>query len=541
MLLRICIWIIPFLVISQSGISQGLQARRPSAPPPENYSLPALQKPVYEVDLYLNRRIESVTSESFGRDIKQDSIFRQRTRSVDEIIGKQNVDIDSIAKKDTVQDRRILDIEAKTGAATNFINRLWVLIAAFLVFFMQAGFTALEVGMVRRVHGAGIGVKNVLDWSIICLIFFLGGFSFMFSYGGDHSAFWGGNLINELNGIDGIGIEFFLFQLAFAAAAATIVSGAISERLALIPYVIISLMIALLYPLLGSLAWGGAIPSILDELDPEFVNNWEPWLPFFPKAFHDFAGSTVVHLMGGSVALAGVIVTGPRLGRFSYENDVYKKLAPSNLGIAALGVFILWFCWWGFNGGSQFAYNDKVSLIILNTNLSAVVAGLVALVLALIEKKYAKPLGDRDIQEGKELIKKIRILVPKEEVNVFGKFMGGLLGGLVAITAGCDIVDPSWAMAIGLAAGFAHNLVYNLMINLKYDDPVGAIPVHAACGLLGTLLLVFHGDVSVGSQFLGVGIIGGIAFVVAVLVFWGIKEITGLRMSPKQEWEGYHL
>lgn len=348
----------------------------------------------------------------------------------------------------------------KDGVITenrNYLNRFWVMLAAVLVFFMQAGFKAFEVGMVRPQHSAMVGMKNLLDWLVLSGVFFLLGFGFMF---GESNGLFGFSLFfpsfedMKAVGLD-YGMEFFLYQLAFAGTAATIVSGAMSERTILLSYVLISLFVGLLvYPVFGHWAWGNI-----------YIPENKAWLA--DLGFMDFAGSTVVHSVGAWVALVGAWMIGPRTGRFNPDGSVNKAgFSSGNLGYAVLGVFILWFGWWGFNGGSTLEYNDSVAVIVLNTNLAGAFAGLVAFLDSFFR--------DRD--------------------NTYEKMLGGVLGGLVAITACCNVVSPLQAILIGMGAGYIQNVGVDLLLKWKIDDPVGAVPVHGLCGVFGTLCVGIFGD-----------------------------------------------
>lgn len=403
-------------------------------------------------------------------------------------------------------------IMARAGLNTNHMDRFWIMICAILVFFMQAGFKALEVGMVRKEHRSGIGMKNLVDWLVVCGCFYLFGFGLMF--GTSATGFFGFDLfmptsetMAALN--QNFKLEFFLFQLAFAGTAATIVSGAMSERTSLTSYVLTALVVGgLIYPIFGHWAWGGI-----------FVESNTPWLASL--GFLDFAGSIVVHTVGASVALAGVIVIGPRRGRFNPAKA--RKFRPSDMGYSVLGVFILWFAWWGFNGGSNLAYDDNVSFIILNTNLAGAFAGLVG----FLHAYYV----DRQ--------------------NTYVKLAGSVLGGLVAITACCNMVTPVSAIIIGMVAGLVHNYAFDLLLKFRLDDPVGAIPVHGACGIWGALALGIFGlsdqlaaggrMEQIGVQALGVVVAVAFAGGVSYLFFRLMNQAVGLRVSLEQEDGGYDL
>lgn len=437
----------------------------------------------------------------------------------------------------------------KDGVITenrNYLNRFWVMLAAVLVFFMQAGFKAFEVGMVRPQHSALVGMKNLLDWLVLSGAFFLLGFGFMF---GESNGLFGTSLFlpsfEDMNavGVD-YGMEFFLYQLAFAGTAATIVSGAMSERTILLSYVLISLFVGLLvYPLFGHWAWGNI-----------YIPENTAWLA--DMGFMDFAGSTVVHSVGAWVALIGAWMIGPRTGRFNADGTVNKTgFSSGNLGYAVLGVFILWFGWWGFNGGSTLEYNDSVATIVLNTNLAGAFGGLVAFLDAFFR--------DRD--------------------NTYEKMLGGVLGGLVAITACCNVVSPLESILIGMLAGYVQNVGVDLLLKWKIDDPVGAVPVHGFCGVIGTLCVGIFGDpylfsanqdeilsqanalaasrgVDVASiplsdisidllpfgvfrqtmvQLVGIIVAFVLVTVLSYLFFRLLRKVLGLRISTDQEMDGY--
>ncbi|WP_258103938.1 ammonium transporter [Marinoscillum sp. MHG1-6] len=392
--------------------------------------------------------------------------------------------------------------------AANFatVDTLWVLIAAALVFFMQAGFKVLETGLVKAEHRPGIGVKNLMDWVAGSLAFFLIGFGLMFGTSG--SGLIGLNFFLGDGFDDGYTLTFFIFQLAFAGTALTIVSGAMSGRTALLPYFITSLFTAvIIYPIFGHWAWG----NLLDESN-------DPWLA--SMGFMDFAGSTVVHSVGAWVAFVGIYMVGPRLGRFSAKGKV-QPVKASDYSYSILGVMILWLGWWGFNGGSTLAFNEDVVSIILNTNLAAAAAALSAYLHVKIFQKNA---------------------------DAIEKIIGGALTGLVAITACCNVVDPMMSIVIGLISGVIHNVAYVLIIEkFKLDDPVGAIPVHGFGGIFGTLCVAFFGKeellahprwTQLGVQAFGILVCFVFTTSIAYVIFALVKATFGLRLSPKEEMEG---
>ncbi|WP_421878198.1 ammonium transporter [Marinoscillum sp.] len=398
-----------------------------------------------------------------------------------------------------------MEPSAPSSEAFGNVDTLWILISAALVFFMQAGFKVLETGLVKTEHRSGIGVKNLMDWVAGSLAFFLIGFGLMF---GESSGGLIGTTMLLGDFTEGYTYVFFIFQLAFAGTALTIVSGAMSGRTALGPYFVASLFTAIIvYPVFGHWAWGNLL-----------IESNEPWLASL--GFMDFAGSTVVHSVGAWVGLVGIGLVGPRLGRYNALGTI-QPVKASDYAYSVLGLMILWLGWWGFNGGSTLGFDTSVPIIILNTNLAAAAACLSA----YLHAKFA--------QKNKDLIEKV---------------IGGSLTGLVAITACCNVVTPINSIVIGLLAGLIHNLAYILISEKwKLDDPVGAIPVHGFGGVFGTLCVALFGqeELLVHSRWtqLGVqsiGVVVCIAFTVttAFAVFYIIKFTFGLRLSPMEEKSG---
>lgn len=397
-------------------------------------------------------------------------------------------------------------------------DTLWVLVAAFLVFFMQAGFAMVESGFTRAKNAVNILMKNLMDFSMGSIAYWAIGFAIMFGAG---NAFMGTSgwfvpsqtltegaaastsIFSSLEWSSVPTYAAWLFQLVFAATAATIVSGAMAERTQFKSYLIYSVFITgLIYPIVGHWIWGGG------------------WLANFGAGMLDFAGSTVVHSTGGWLALTGAIVLGPRLGKYDGDGKP-RPIAGHNLPLAALGVFILWLGWFGFNPGSQMGADAAdISLIAITTNIAAAAGAITAMITAWMF------LGKPDA----------------------GMSLNGALAGLVAITAGCAFVSPVSAAIIGALGGIVVVLSVLLLERLKIDDPVGAISVHGTCGALGTILLgFFHSDQGIffgGSfGFLGAQIVGVLAVFVWCLVtgfilFYGIKAITGLRVTEEEEQAG---
>lgn len=382
------------------------------------------------------------------------------------------------------------------------INTMWVLIAAFLVFFMQAGFALVEAGCTQAKNAVNILMKNFSDFLIATLAFFAVGYALMF---GDGTPFVGtSQFFLEGASRDDIPVlAFFLFQLVFAGTAATILSGAMAERTKYGTYLIISLvMTALIYPIVGHWAWGGG------------------WLA--TRGFVDFAGSGVVHAVGGIAGLLGTLFLGARTGAFTPNSPVHKG---HNITIAGLGVFILWFGWFGFNPGSQLAAagidNAKaISLIAVNTSLAAATGALIAMVLSWM--KHGKPSA--------------------------GMLLNGGLAGLVGITAGCAAVTPVSALIIGAIAGLVMFFGTALLTAMKIDDPVGAVPVHGFAGIWGVLSVGFfsqsdgmffgHGASLLMTQAMGIAAIVAWTAVTSGVLFWIIKSTIGLRVSAEVENEG---
>lgn len=407
-------------------------------------------------------------------------------------------------------------------------NLLWTCLAAFLVFFMQAGFAMVECGFTRAKNAVNIIMKNLLDFSIGSLIFWLIGFGIMFGanptgwFGTDGFALAGYDM-SEDGTANHWTYAFWIFQTVFAATAATIVSGAVAERLKFKAYFIYSIVItALIYPVFGSWAWNGLFSGggWLEDLSWLGLKDAEGSGLFFI----DFAGSTVVHSVGGWAALAGAIALGPRLGKYN-SSGVPQVIPGHNIPIAALGVFILWLGWFGFNPGSTTTLGGDLAVIAVTTNLAACAGVVGALLTAWI--KFGKPDA--------------------------GMTLNGALAGLVAITAPCANVSPAMSIVIGLAAGVLVVLSVLTLENLGVDDPVGAISVHGVCGAWGTLSvglfaqeafggvngLLFGGGIS---QLL-VQLIGVVAalvwtFSVAFIMFKLIDATIGLRVSEDEEMEG---
>ena len=401
------------------------------------------------------------------------------------------------------------------------VDTVWMLLAAMLVFFMQPGFALCEAGFTRGKNTANILFKNFVDFCFGSILFWLLGFGFMFGSNGE--GFIGMPHFGDISFYESdLPVEgFLIFQTVFCATAATIVSGAMAERTKFSMYCIYSVFISLLiYPISGHWTWGGG--WLMNGDETSFM------MTTFGATFHDFAGSAIVHSVGGVLAFVGAIALGPRLGK--YGKDGKSRAIPGhNLMAAALGVFILWFGWFGFNPGSQLAASGEVnriaiSHVFLTTNLAAAAGAIGTMFTSWI--KYGKPS--------------------------FSLTLNGVLAGLVAITAGCDLVSPLGASIIGLVAGIV--LVFYIEFidtKLHVDDPIGASSVHGVCGILGTLMtglfaldggaLYGGGWGFFGAQCLGVLAIDAWAAVAGVVLFFGIKKIAGLRVDKRIEEEGLDI
>ena len=403
------------------------------------------------------------------------------------------------------------DLANLTAELQNNLNVVWTCVAAFLVFFMQAGFAMVEAGFTRAKNAVNILMKNLMDFSIGTLAFLLVGFGLMFGQtnGFCGTTLFGGALTPEatLPNADW-NWTFLIFQTVFAATAATIVSGAMAERTRFIGYLCYSFVICLvIYPIFGSWAWGGLLDG-------------GGWLETLDTPFCDFAGSTVVHSVGGWLALAGAIVLGPRIGKYTPDKKP-KAIMGHNIPIAALGVFILWFGWFGFNPGSTTTGNGEIGYIAVTTNVAAAAAAITAMLVSWLV--FRKPDASMALN--------------------------GALAGLVSITAPCATVSPLGALAIGVGGGaLVVGSVLFIDRVLKIDDPVGAVSVHGVCGAWGTLscglfnidggLFYGGGGAQLATQALGVGAAFAWAFGTGMVLFLAIKYTVGLRVTREEELAG---
>ena len=425
-----------------------------------------------------------------------------------------NLELIAAAAVDTTASAGVAVVESAAGAADAMVlasdaiftaNNVWMMLATALVFIMHLGFAGVEAGFTQSKNTVNILFKNTLTPVIGLITFAFVGFSLM--YPDAEAGFW--------FGFDGFGITprdngnlfdyagggytrwtDFLFQGMFAATAATIVSGAVAERIKISSYMIFTLIfVGLVYPVIGSWKWGG---GGLDAL-----------------GFYDFAGSTLVHSVGGWGALAGIIVLGPRLGK--YVNGKVIDKPGSSVPLAVIGVFLLWLGWFGFNGGSVLSGDPALTSYVLVTTSLGACGGAIGGLLA-----------------GKFVFKRLD----------FGMVLNGILAGLVGITAGADVFTPYEAILIGLVAGVIVVFSAVTLDKFKLDDAVGAVSVHLVCGIWGTLAVGIFGNAADGSampfmpQLYGVLICGAAAFSSAMIIFLLLKKTTGLRVSEQHETEG---
>ena len=394
---------------------------------------------------------------------------------------------------------------ASADVALFTANNTWMLVATILVFIMHLGFATVETGLTRAKNTTNILFKNTVTVGIGLLTYAIIGFNLMYPGEFILGKFFGfaGFGIGSPEGAAGL-IDYaggaytywtdFIFQGMFAATCATIVSGAVSERIKLPSYIIFTVVyVAVVYPIVGSWQWGGG------------------WLS--DMGFHDFAGSTLVHSVGGWGALAGVLLLGPRIGK--YVNGSIKPIFGHNMPLATIGVFLLWFGWFGFNGGSVLSADPGAVSFVFVTTCFGGAAGLMGAILLswLIQKKPDHSMA-----------------------------LNGILAGLVGITAGADVVSPLSSIIIGFIAGCLVVLAVMGFDRLRIDDPVGATSVHLVCGIWGTLAVgIFSPDYSFGTQLIGVLAYGAASFLSSLGIFALIKATIGLRVSKDEELKGLDI
>ncbi len=395
-----------------------------------------------------------------------------------------------------------VDLGTQISQSLLTTNNVWMMVSTFLVFIMHLGFAGVEAGFTQSKNTVNILFKNTLTPAIGLITYALVGFNLMYPGGEGFIFGFAGFHLGEaadyvsLTYADG-GYTYwtdFLFQGMFAATAATIVSGAVAERIKINGYLIFTIVfVGLVYPIIGSWQWGGG-----------FLSTY---------GFYDFAGSTLVHSVGGWGALAGIIILGPRIGK--YMNGKVNDFPGSSVPLATMGVFLLWFGWFGFNGGSVLsAEPETVSRVLVTTSLAAACGAIGGYVMAYF------------------VFKRLDL----------GMVLNGILAGLVGITAGADLMTPYEAMIIGLLAGGIVVLSVVLLDKLKLDDCVGAVSVHLTCGIFGTLAVGIFGSMASVDQFIiqlvSVLTCGGAAFSCALIIFFVLEKTMGLRVSAEHEKEG---
>ena len=373
------------------------------------------------------------------------------------------------------------------------LDTIWLLISGALVMWMAAGFAMLEAGMVRTKNVTAILTKNIALYSVACIAFYLIGYNLMY---GEGNAVLGSGFALSGTSADGHSLlSDFFFQVVFVATAASIVSGTVAERVRFWPFMIFTLVLtAIIYPIQGHWTWGGtSLGGLID-------------------GFSDFAGSTIVHSVGGWAGLAGALLLGARKGKYDSQGNIHPMPA-SSLPLSTLGTFVLWLGWFGFNGGSQLALGSKgdvdaISAVIANTNIAACAGAVVAMILTQI------------------LFKKVDLTM----------VLNGALAGLVSITAGPDYPSMGLAMLIGGIGGALVVFAVPFFDKLKIDDPVGALSVHLVAGIWGTLAVgLFKEDGSLGAQIMGIVVIGLFTFIFSAVVWFILKVTMGIRVSEEQE------
>lgn len=428
----------------------------------------------------------------------------------------------AVYAQDTAKDLQTITGELKVG-----LDTLWVVLASVLVILMNAGFAMLETGFCRRKNAVNMLSKNLIVFAVSTIAFWVLGFGLMFGDGNDfiglqgfflngtdNSPAMGDAYEGVYSALNWAGVPLsakFLFQVAFAGTAATIVSGAVAERIKFIDFILFSIfLVAIAYPIIGHWIWGGG------------------WLS--KMGFQDFAGSTVVHSVGGWCALTGSMILGPRLGKYQQGGGI-MPLPGHNLSIATLGCFILWIGWFGFNPGSTMAVGENIAYIAVATNLAAASGAITATISSWI-------------------------LAGKPDLSLT---INGILSGLVAITAGCAMVSYSSAVLIGAFAGILVVFAVYFLDSLKIDDPVGAVSVHLVNGVWGTIAVGLFADSMItgnenisglfssgnfnllGSQLLGIVSVG-ITMIVFSVLFWNLLKVTlGLRVSQEEEYLGLDI
>ena len=403
-----------------------------------------------------------------------------------------------------------------------YVDTLWVIDCAILVFIMQAGFMCMETGLSRHKNSINVALKNAADFGVSVVIFWIFGFGLMF--GSSYNGFFGTDLF-FFQTSNAEYMTYFVFQAMFVATAATIISGAVAERMKFNGYLIITILATgIIYPIVGHWAWSSSYLSNIDSAK-ELLNgvdqvNSTGWLTNL--GFVDFAGSTIVHSVGGWIALSAVIIIGPRIGKYSESNK--GKFTGSSFPLAVLGTLILWFGWFGFNGGSNGAMDEAVPLILINTFLAAAFGLLTGLGTSFIIYKKPDPFY----------------------------VVLGPLAGLVAITAGCNSMTTVVAIFVGIIGALVAVLITEILNKYEIDDVVGAVPVHLGAGVWGTLAVGFFSDLNIlgtdltrleqiKAQFIGVLTIGAFSFFGSFIILKILNYFYPLRVTPLQEELGLNI
>ncbi len=411
-------------------------------------------------------------------------------------------------QNNSITDAMAIAAEAQKAAefAQFTVNNLWILVAAAMVFMMHLGFATLEAGFVQRKNVVNILFKNSMIIAIGLLTYCLCGFNLMYpGFAEDSSGFFafaGFGLTPPENGMTAEYADYtywsdFIFQAMFAATGATIVSGAVAERIKLIPFLIFAtIFVAISYPLTGSWKWGGG------------------WLD--AMGFYDFAGSTIVHSVGGWAALAGIILLGPRAGKYTKKG--IRPIQGHSMPLAAIGVFLLFFGWFGFNGGSVLSADPELVSLVFTTTALAAAGGAVGAFFTSF------------------------VMFKNYDLSMV---LNGILGGLVGITAGADIMSITDSIIIGIIAGIIIPISVTMFDKLKLDDPVGATSVHLMCGIWGTLAVAIFGDCdgcgTFGAQITGIVAMGAFSFLFAFIVFFILKVTLGIRVDEDEEEKGLDI
>ena len=405
---------------------------------------------------------------------------------------------------------------------TSNIDTLWVIDCAILVFIMQAGFMCMETGLSRHKNSINVALKNAADFGVSVVIFWIFGFGLMF--GTSYNGFFGTDLF-FFKTDKAEYMTYFVFQAMFVATAATIISGAVAERMKFNGYLIMTVLATgIIYPIVGHWAWSSSYLSKYDTVDQLLAITGTVkttgWLS--DLGFVDFAGSTIVHSVGGWIALAAVIILGPRIGKYSDANK--GKFTGSSFPLAVLGTLILWFGWFGFNGGSNGAMDEAVPLILINTFLAAAFGLLTGLGISYLRFKKPDPFY----------------------------IILGPLAGLVAITAGCNSMTSVTSIFVGVVGAIIAIIVNEVLNKFEIDDVVGAVPVHLAAGVWGTLAVGLFSDLSILDtgldrfsqikiQLIGIIAIGAFTFISSFTILSFFNKFYPLRVSPVQEELGLNI